>query len=230
MMRRACTVGLVATLSLLAVGCGGKPAAPASPATSSTAPSTSAAATPTTSPPPATTSPAPASSTTAPMPIGCTETRGWRADPQESAQSTTDALYKVRVGRHDCYDRVVFDINGPGDAGYSVRYVQVVGAEGTGDPVPVPGAALQVVVRAPAQGFDTSGHQPGVVLARTGDYLFTPDQLAGWSSLRAVRFAGSFEGQSTFAVGVRSAMPFRVLTLRDAQNQISHVVVDIAHG
>jgi hypothetical protein len=164
------------------------------------------------------------------QPARCAEIPNWSTGPKTAAPQSTDALYLVRTGKHDCYDRVVFDINGSADAGYSVRYVPVVTADGSGEPIPVPGtAALQVVVHAPAQGFDNAGHQPGVFLAKTGDYFYTESQLAGWSSLRAVRFAGSFEGQSTIAIGVSTTLPFQVSTQLDPTSQIRRVVVDIAH-
>jgi hypothetical protein len=44
-----------------------------------------------------------------------------------------------------------------------------------------------------------------------------------------VRLAGSFEHVTTFAVGVRSRQPFRVLVLPDPGNHVTRVVVDIAH-
>ncbi|WP_449657968.1 AMIN-like domain-containing (lipo)protein [Amycolatopsis eburnea] len=34
-----------------------------------------------------------------------------------------DARYLVRAGRPTCFDRVVFDVNGPAPAGFAVRYV-----------------------------------------------------------------------------------------------------------
>jgi hypothetical protein len=142
------------------------------------------------------------------------------------------ALYNSRIGRHPCYDRVVFDINGPGPVGYDIRYVPVVTADGSGRPLPVAGgAALQVVVRAPAQGSqgDSSGHQPGVVFAPSGARLHGPGGLENWGCLREVRSAGSFEGQTTFAVGVRRQLPFRLDTWTDS-SQTSHVTVDIACG
>jgi hypothetical protein len=137
-------------------------------------------------------------------------------------------LYLVRVGRHDCFDRLVFDVNGPAPVGFGVRYVPVVLADASGKPVPVAGgAALQVVVRAPALGLDSQGHMPGRVLATSGQYFYTARQLAGWRSLRAVRYAGSFEGLTTIAVGVRAALPFRVQMVHD--RGYVHVIVDIAH-
>lgn len=205
---------LLAALAVvsLATACGSppEPAAPGAPAVTTTAP------------PPVRTIP--------PSTVACEDTASWDTGPQEGAGATTDALYLVRAGRNTCFDRVVFDINGPAPVGFSVRYVPEVSADGSGTPIPVAGgAALEVVVRAPAQGADESGHQPGRLLAATGDYFYAESQLAGWPSLRAVRFAGFFEGQCTFAVGVRAQLPFRAFTLLDTPDRIRRVVVDIAH-
>ncbi|HEY7593137.1 MAG TPA: hypothetical protein VH969_08265 [Actinophytocola sp.] len=160
----------------------------------------------------------------------CSETDGWNTEGETAAPFSTDALYLARAGRHDCYDRLVLDVNGAAEVGYAVRYVPVVTVDGSGKPIPVAGkAALQVVVHAPPQGLDSSGHQPGRMFANTGDFLYTEDQLAGWDSLRAVRFAGFFEGQSTLAVGVSAKLPFRVSTQFDKASQIRKLVIDIAH-
>ena len=144
-----------------------------------------------------------------------------------------DELYLVRAGRHDCYDRVVFDINGvipgAGVAGYAVSYVQgEVAADASGEPVPTAGdAALQVVVRAPIFGT-VSGHQPGRPTPRVGDDFYSAAQLRSWDSLKQVTFAGSFEGQTTIAVGVPAQRPFRVGSLE--RDGYTHVYVDIAHA
>lgn len=199
----ACTLALVA--------CGNDRGA--APATSGAPPPT--ASTPTVSP-----------STSAPVPgkLSCAvTTSGWSTNARSSPSMSRDALYLVRTGRHDCFDRVVFDLNGMAEAGFAVSYVPVVTSDPKGDPLPVPGgAALEVVVRAPALGTDDSGR----MLANTGDELVT---TPGWPALRAVRFAGSFEGVSTFAVGVRATLPFRVFTQVGSQDRIRHVVLDIGH-
>jgi len=167
---------------------------------------------------------------TEPSPVDCAETQEWATKDMRAEPVSTDALYHVRAGRHDCYDRLVLDINGPAEVGYLVGYVPEVTTDGAGKPVPVDGdAALQVVVRAPAQGYDSGGHQPGRQLGEIGDYFYSPEQLTGWSSLRAVRFAGSFEGQSTLAVGVREKLPFRAFTQLDETDQVRKLVIDIAH-
>ncbi|MFD9890910.1 hypothetical protein ACFWY9_16310 [Amycolatopsis sp. NPDC059027] len=227
---------VVAITAFVTTGCGGggttaAPVPPGTPATASDFAPTADPAPPPPSPsasaPPLGTSAVPTAPVAAPESCG---TDGWGAAPKAAEGFSRASLYLVRIGRHDCYDRVVFDLNGPAPAGFSVRYVPVVTSDPRGEPLPVPGGAvLQVVVRAPGLGDDDSGHQPGRVLARTGDQLYGPAQLAGWPSLRAVRFAGSFESQCTFAVGVRVRLPFRVFTQLDSGDQIRRVVVDIAH-
>jgi hypothetical protein len=137
-------------------------------------------------------------------------------------------FYLARAGQHDCYDRVVFDINGPADVGYAAKYVPVVRADATGAPVPVDGrAALQVIIRAPMDGANNQGHQPWRQPPTAGENLIAPANLAGWASLTDVRFAGSSEGQTTLAVGVRDQRPFRVWI--SSEQYYRHVILDIAH-
>ncbi|HEU5470944.1 MAG TPA: hypothetical protein VFV67_09855 [Actinophytocola sp.] len=225
-MRKSVMLVLVG-LAACAVGCTSGPPDPAAgPAstTGTTSGTTSGTATGSGLPSPSTVPPAPGE------PPGCAETAGWGTGLREGGQQTTDALFEVRAGRHGCYDRVVFDIAGATEVGYHIGYVPVVAADGSGEPVPVPGtAALQVVVRAPPQGFDDAGQQQGTPLARTGDYFYTESQLAGWQSLRAVRFAGFFEGQCMIAVGVAGQLPFQVTTQLDDTNRIRRLILDIAH-
>jgi hypothetical protein len=153
---------------------------------------------------------------------------GWGTRPQQHAGSSSAPVYLVRAGRHECSDRVVFHLNGPDPVGYSVRYVDVVSEDGSGRPVPVAGgAALQVAINAPALGQDSHGYV-GKVLAEPRADFYPPAQLAGWSSLREVRYAGSFEGQTTIAVGVRARVPFHVFTVLDSGGDYRSVVLDVA--
>jgi hypothetical protein len=48
-----------------------------------------------------------------------------------------------------------------------------------------------------AHDADSQGHQPGVIFARPGQSFYSAAQLSGWRTLRQVRYAGSFEGQTT---------------------------------
>ena len=134
----------------------------------------------------------------------------------------TDEIYNVRSAGHDAYDRVVFDLNGLGRPGYLVRYVPQVHADPSDQPIHVAGgAALQVTVQAPD--FSGSGHQPGRAPWQLGQRL-----AGGQTSLREVRFAGSFEHVTTFALGVSSKRPFRVLVLPDSGNHVTRLAVDVA--
>jgi len=159
----------------------------------------------------------------------CAEQNSWGTDPQDGGTAMTQApLYLVRAGRHDCYDRVVFDLNGPADVGYTAKYVPVVRADASGKPVTVEGrAALQIVFRAPIYGTDNQGHQPWRQPPAVGQEFVAPANVAGWASLAEVSFAGSSEGQTTFAVGVRGERPFRIWT--NSEQHYQHVILDIAN-
>jgi hypothetical protein len=188
-----------------------------------------------------TAAPKPATAVSAPTPrvrparSPCRAEEAWSAEAKNgSAAMSQAALYLTRVGQHACYDRVVFDINGPQNddppepVGFVARYVPVAKADGSGESVPVPGhAVLEVTIRAPIYGLDNQGHQPWQQAPSVGQNLVAPARIAGWSSLTAVTFAGSFEGQTTLAVGVRDVRPFRVWVSREQGYR--HVVLDIAH-
>ena len=105
---------------------------------------------------------------------------------------------------------------------YEVRYVPVVLADGSGKPIPVRGAAdLQVVLRAPS--YDQDGHA-----------TFAPADpqemvsVSGYSTFRQVASAGSFEGYTTIALGVRARLPFRVFTAPQSDRG-PRLVIDVAH-
>ncbi len=149
----------------------------------------------------------------------------WGSLPESGMRMTTAPVQDVRAGRHACFDRLVVDL-GPGPVpveAYDVRYVPVVRADGSGHPVPVRGTAdLQVVVRAAAYDRDTGA--PTYSFTNGGELV----PVGGYRTLRQVSWAGSFEGQTTLAVGVRGRLPFRVLAL-DGPGSGSRLVVDVAH-
>ena len=181
-------------------------------------------------PPTSASTPQPRSSSSLPAgsQSGCTPLGGGTGEKAGGSGLTTAPLYLVEAGQHPCYDRVVFDINGPAPVSFDAKYVPQVLSDPAGEQVPVAGrAVLQIVVRAPIWGTDAQGHQPWRMPPVAGDDLVTPAQVAGWSALREVKFAGSSQGQSTFAVGVRAQLPFRVFVTSDSGYQ--HVVLDIGY-
>lgn len=220
---RSVFIGAVAITAALAIsGCGGSAphrgdagAGPDPAASQATTPGAPAA------------QPRAAGPTALPAGSSCAVEQGWGTGPKGGSLAMSAAtLYQARAGRHACYDRVVFDVNGGGAVGFDVKYVAVVTQDGSGEPVPVAGrAALQVIVRAPIYGSD--GHQPWRQAPHIGDHLVAPATISGWQSLVAVTYAGSYEGQTTIGVGVQNRRPFRVLVTSELGYR--HVVVDIAH-
>lgn len=121
----------------------------------------------------------------------------------------------VRTGRHACFDRLVVDV--AGDArGYTVRYVKHVRQDGSGNIIPTRGdAALQIAVNAPGETYAPAKPRN---LSDVSDYR----------TFRQVVYAGSFEGYTSFGLGVRARLPFRVMVL-DGPGTASRVVIDVAH-
>lgn len=147
---------------------------------------------------------------------------GWGSLVKGSPDSGAVPLAEVRTGRHDCFDRIVFDVPDGGDhIGYYVQYVDQLHQAGSGDPIAVKGGAvLEIRVAAPSYNPETGGiAYPGQVAKPLPGV-----NLTGYSTFRDTRFAGSFEGETQIGVGVRARLPFRVLQLPD------RLVVDVAHS
>jgi hypothetical protein len=148
---------------------------------------------------------------------------GWGSLPEASGPQGTGAVADVRAGRHDCFDRLVVDVDGAGgrSVGYDVRYVPVFTEDATGTAVPLRGAAdLRIVVHSPAH--DADGH-PTYTPARRTEVV----DVSGYPTFRQVAWGNSFEGDSTIGLGVRARLPFRV-TVLDGPGDDVRVVVDVA--
>lgn len=140
-----------------------------------------------------------------------------KTDPAMSTAPVTN----VRTGQHYCFDRMVVDLNGP-VAGYTVQYVPTVVQDGSGLAIPLRGSAfLQVTVNAPA--YDSNGNVTYSPAAKA-----ELSDVSGYQTFRQVAYAGSFEGYTSFGLGVRARLPFRVFTL-DGPGSGSRLVVDVAH-
>jgi len=210
--RRRTVVGAVA----LAVAAGTVPlaVAQAGSRTATTTPS-SAAAAPAAAPATVSVAAAPAATRAATCRLG------WNAAPEAHASRRVAPVVAVRSGRHACFDRFVVEMSGRVD-GYSVRYVRSITQDGSGRRIPVAGGAkLEVVVVAPA--YTGSGRatyvpaDPRRVVA-----------VSGYRTFRQAVYAGSFEGQTTFGLGVRARLPFRAAVVAGPRGH-SRLVVDVAH-
>lgn len=126
------------------------------------------------------------------------------------------AVTEVRIGQHDGFDRVVFELAGNGRAGWSVAYTDEALAQGSGAPVEVDGnAVLSVAISGVAFPPDL------------------PDSIEVWDEERLGARSGGvivevvddtvFEGQHTFFVGTTGERPFLVERLEDPQR----IVIDL---
>ena len=158
--------------------------------------------------------PPPATTTT----VTTTETTGG-IDPLEGAGTNpvegdasgdeTALLERVAIGRHEGYDRVVFQFRNS-VPGYRVEYVQPpIKEDGSGNVVQVKGNAFVEVRMEPASGFDlTTGE---------GELVYKgPKRIdaaaSGTSVVRDVVRTGDFEAVLTWAIGLEEKVDFRVMT------------------
>jgi hypothetical protein len=147
----------------------------------------------------------------------------WGSLDKSASAGGGGLVTNLRAGQHECWDRLVFDLDAPGAAGYDVRYVPVVTEDGSGDPVPLAGGAfLQIAVFAPD--FDPN---TGVPTYQPAD-RFHAVNVTGFQTFRQVFYGGSFEGVTTAGLGVRARLPFRVFVLAGPGNG-SRLVIDVAH-
>ena len=143
----------------------------------------------------------------------------WGSLAKTASPYSLNQLTDIKTGKHDCYDRMVLHMNGPA-AGYDVRYVSNVYADGSGQLITLTGGAkLQIVLKAPAYNpYTGMPTYPGAVNANLPGV-----NLAGYQTFKSAKFAGSFEGQTTVGLGVRAKLPFRVFKLDN------RVVINVAH-
>lgn len=159
-------------------------------------------------PPPAVTT-----STTTETTDGIDPLEGAGTDPVEGEATgdETALLERVAIGRHEGYDRVVFQFRNV-VPGYLVEYVQPpLKEDGSGNVVQVKGNAFVAVRMEPASGFDlTTGE---------GELVYKgPRRIdgaaAGTSVVREVVRTGDFEAVLNWAIGLEEKVDFRVTTTK----------------
>ena len=121
----------------------------------------------------------------------------------------------IRTGGHDCFERVVLELQGTGELpGYQVEYVgDPVLESPSGLPTEVAGdATLVLSFGAWMMNPDGSGY--------TGPMEFAPDNVTNILELQLIE---NFEGQSAWAIGLDQQRGFVVTTLSDPVR----IVIDI---
>ncbi len=154
----------------------------------------------------------------APSTRGCAT--AWGSTPEQAGPDTRprSPIVNARTGEHACFDRFVVDVRRQAP-GYHVRYVSQFRDMGKGNVIPLAGGArLEIIIRA----ADHTLNFVPTYHAHVGQPL-PGVNLAGYQTFRSAKYGGSFEGISSFGLGVRARLPFRVFKLDH------HVVVDVAH-
>jgi len=134
------------------------------------------------------------------------------SDPSaDAALTVTD----VRVGRHDGFDRVVFELDGTGTPGWRVEYVPEAVDDGSGNVYPLDGdGTLQVMISGSGYPTDTG------VTEYSGPNPLRSDQT---DEVEEVALRGVFEGSTQAFIGTDEVNPFRVYALTDP----TRVVVEV---
>jgi hypothetical protein len=118
-------------------------------------------------------------------------------------------LDRIAVGRHEGYDRVVFQFTN-GLPGYRVEYVQPpLKEDGSGKPVSVTGNAVVVVRMEPASGFDLNTGE-GVMVYKGPKRIDATSQ--GTSVVQELVRTGDFEAVLSWAIGLSDKVDFKVST------------------
>lgn len=132
-------------------------------------------------------------------------------------------ITNIRSGRHECFDRMVVDVKGKVTA-YTVGYVPVLRADGSGMAVPLRGGAfLQIFLG--AADYNPYLEEPVPTYRPANSDEAT--NVTGYRTFRQIKTLGSFEGDTEIGLGVRARLPFRVFVLDDGAT--SRLVIDVAH-
>jgi hypothetical protein len=145
-------------------------------------------------------------------------------DPAKgNADAPTRLLTDVRVGVHECYERVTFELKpqqGEADGPVSWKAAYEPGPiteDGSGRTVTVKGAAFLVLTMS-AAGADLSLESAPATY--TGPASL---EAAGATRIQQLRRTGDFEGVLTWVIGLDRQRPFRVTT----QNAPARVIIDV---
>lgn len=160
---------------------------------------------------------------TVPVPQGpvianpCRDAYGGWSTKEDSTdiKMVEGTIEMVRIGQHQCFDRIVVDVDTEEEVGFHAKYVTTAGHLGSGSSVEVAGeAVLELIVDAELE--KTPNGMPA--------FTTTPN----WDVLREIRSAGSFEGITKLAIGVSSKVKFGVYH-HTSDDGKTHVVVDLIH-
>lgn len=221
-MHRVSRAAWIAVPALLLAACaqGGEPGA--TPATASLTSTPSALPTPTatvtvTPDQPDGTTPSRASATC--KPFGTTKDAS--SDDPQALSTMTGA--SMRVGRHDCFERFVFELQGAGERpGWTVGYRDPLAGQASAQRIPLKGAAdLEVLVGVWTVN-DFEGRPPEWPPFTGPDDIVTE----GFEAIKEARNLYAYEGTTQIGLGIDRKRPFQVVWFPDP----TRLVVDVYTG
>lgn len=120
----------------------------------------------------------------------------------------------VRVGKHETFDRVVFDLQGSGAPGWFVEYTDAPAQQGSGNAIEFKGdTAINLNIDGTLMPFELGLDDPQLGTIKGTDQVVTE-----------IISQGTFEGRSQFVIGIRGPEhPFSVQVLEEP----TRLVVDI---
>ncbi len=122
----------------------------------------------------------------------------------------------VRIGQHDTFERVVFELEGSGDPGWHIDYTPKPAQQGSGNPIKYDGkTALEVNIDGTAYPFEMGKEDPNIG---------TVEGAGG--AITEVISSGTFEGRSQFVIGLKRELPYSVEVLRGP----TRMVIDIRNN
>lgn len=159
--------------------------------------------------------PEPAAPEKAPPPADPADAAAWTSGKVEAAhEGTVAVLADVRTGRHEGYDRVVFELDRI--PGYAVEYVdKPVTQCGSGEAVPIAGDAWLEMRLTPAAAHTDAG-EPTVK---------ERERILDLGVARELESTCDFEGHVTWVLGVAKPNTFRVFELADPPRLVVDVQV-----
>ncbi|MGY2003713.1 AMIN-like domain-containing (lipo)protein [Blastococcus sp. SYSU DS1024] len=143
--------------------------------------------------------------------------QGDTADVDVEATGSSVTLTDVRLGAHDGFDRIVFELAGDGEAGYEIGYTEEPRSAGSGHPLEVPGEATLGIT---LSGLLYPADAPEGVEPWDGQERL---EIAGTSTLEALVADTLYEGRYAFYAGLDQQRPFAVARLADPQR----IVIDV---
>lgn len=143
------------------------------------------------------------------------ERSGMLGDPtldekRQPADRAEFVVTDVRVGTHEGYDRVVFELTGSGTPGWFATYTDAPAQQGSGHEITYDGTTA-VDLRL-----------EGILLPFELGLDVEPITAEGAGAITKVESFGSFEAQEQFVIGMKEELPYSIQVLEEP----TRVVVD----